>query len=90
MIPAVLIGLTVDTTTAILVAALYIVVQIIESSFVTPQIQKKMINMPPALIIIAQLFMGVLSGGWGLVLATPFVAIIIVVVQQLYIEKTSA
>jgi len=90
MIPAVLIGLTVDTTTAILVAALYIVVQIIESSFVTPQIQKKMINMPPALIIIAQLFMGVLTGGWGLVLATPFVAIIIVVVQQLYIEKTSA
>jgi predicted PurR-regulated permease PerM len=90
MVPAVLIALTVDTTTAILVAALYIVVQVIESSFVTPQIQKKMINMPPAIIIIAQLFMGVLTGGWGLVLATPLVAILIVVIQQLYIEKTSA
>jgi predicted PurR-regulated permease PerM len=90
MIPAVLIGFTIDTTTAILVAALYIVVQVIESSFVTPQIQKKMINMPPAIIIIAQLFMGVLTGGWGLVLATPLVAILIVVVEQLYIEKTSA
>lgn len=90
MIPAVLIALTVSTTTAIIVAALYIVVQVIESSFITPQIQKKMINMPPALVIIAQLFMGILTGGWGLVLATPIVAILIVVIQQLYVEKTSA
>ena len=49
--------------------------------------QKKMISMPPAIIIMAQLFMGVLTGGWGLVLATPFVAMIIVVVQELWVKR---
>jgi predicted PurR-regulated permease PerM len=59
----------------------------VESNLITPQIQKKMISMPPALIIIAQLFMGVLTGGWGLILATPFTALIIVIVQETWIKK---
>jgi predicted PurR-regulated permease PerM len=87
LIPAVLVGFMQDTTTGILVAALYITVQVLESSIITPQIQKKLIDMPPAIIMIAQLFMGVLTGGWGLLLATPLVAIIIVLVQELYIKK---
>jgi len=41
--------------------------------------------MPPALVLIAQLFMGVLIGGWGLVLATPFTLIVMILVQELYI-----
>ena len=87
MIPAVLIGFLVGPITALIVAALYIFVQVLESSVITPQIQKKMIEVPPALIIIAQLFMGVLSGGWGLLLATPLMVVVIIVVQELYIKK---
>jgi predicted PurR-regulated permease PerM len=74
-------------TTALIVIGLYVVVQILESSIITPQIQKKMINMPPALIIIAQLVMGIFAGILGLALATPIVAIIIVLVKELYIKK---
>jgi predicted PurR-regulated permease PerM len=87
MIPAVLVGLMVSPTTALLVAGLYILVQVLESNIITPQIQKRLINLPPALIIIAQLFMGVLTGGWGLVLAMPLVAILIVVLSETYIKK---
>ena len=87
MIPAVLIGFLVGPGTALIVAILYIVVQILESSIITPQIQKKMIEVPPALIIIAQLFMGVLTGGWGLLLATPLMVVTIIAVQELYIKK---
>ena len=87
MIPAVLIGFLVGPGTALIVAILYIVVQILESSIITPQIQKKMIEVPPALIIIAQLFMGVLTGGWGLLLATPLMVVVIIAVQELYIKK---
>lgn len=86
LIPALLVGFMQSTTTGFLVLGLYMLVQILESNLITPQIQKKLINIPPALIIIAQLFMGVLSGGWGLVLATPFLAILITVVQELYIK----
>jgi predicted PurR-regulated permease PerM len=86
MIPAVLVGLMQGPATAALVAGLYILVQMLESNLITPQIQKKMINIPPALIIIAQLFMGVLTGGWGLVLATPLMVMLMMAVQELYVK----
>jgi predicted PurR-regulated permease PerM len=43
--------------------------------------------MPAAIIIIAQLFIGLFSGVWGLILATPIVAILIVVIQETYVKK---
>jgi predicted PurR-regulated permease PerM len=49
-----------------------------------------MIEIPPALIILSQLFMGVLTGGWGLVLATPIVAILMVVIKELWVKKQDA
>ncbi len=65
----------------------YLLLQIVEGNVIAPSIQQRLINMPAALIIIAQLFMGIVSGGWGLVLATPLVAILIVVIQETYIKK---
>lgn len=87
MVPAVLVGLMQGPTTALLVAGLYLLVQMLESNVITPQIQKKMINTPPALIILAQLFVGVLIGGWGLLLAVPLVVILMVLLEELYIKK---
>lgn len=87
MIPAVLIGFLQGPTTALLVAGLYIFVQVLESNFITPSVQKKLIKIPPALIIITQLIMGVLTGGWGLVLATPLVAILMVVIEKTYLKE---
>lgn len=87
MVPAVLVALMQGPTTALLVVGLYLLVQALESNLITPQIQKRMINMPPALILIAQLFMGVLTGGWGLVLATPLTAILITVIGELKVKK---
>jgi predicted PurR-regulated permease PerM len=46
-----------------------------------------MINLPPAMILTVQLFMGSLTGGWGLILATPIAVIVIILVQNLYIKK---
>lgn len=86
MIPAVLVGLMQSPVTALLIIALYIVIQVIESNFITPQIQKKLISMPSALIIIAQVMMGVLTGGWGVLLATPLMAMLIVIVKETYIK----
>lgn len=87
MVPAVLIAFLQGPTTAIIVAVLYLMVQTLESNIITPQIQKKMLDIPPALIIIAQLVMGVLTGGWGLVLATPIMVILMVLVKELYLSR---
>lgn len=87
MIPAVLVALMQGPTTAAIVAGIYIVIQVAESNFITPMVQKKLINIPPALIIMAQLLVSPLTGGWGLVLATPLMVIVMILVQELYIKN---
>jgi predicted PurR-regulated permease PerM len=87
LIPAVLVAFLQSPTMAALVIGLYALIQFIESNFITTFVQKKLINMPPALIIISQLIMGILTGGWGLILATPITVIAIVLVQELYIRE---
>lgn len=89
MIPGVLLALTMGTNTAVIVALLYIVSQTIVANIVTPLVQKKMINMPPALTLISQLIMGVVSGALGIILAVPLLAIVIIMVDELYVKKMS-
>lgn len=86
LIPAVLVGLLQSPTTALWIAGLYIVVQVTESNFITPTVQHKLIKIPPALIIIAQLLVAPLTGGWGLILATPLMIIVQVLIKNLYSE----
>jgi len=87
MIPGVLLALTISTNTAVLVALIYIVSQTIVANIVTPLIQKKIINLPPALTLISQLIMGTVSGALGIILAVPLLAIIIILVDELYVKE---
>jgi len=87
MIPGVLLAFTVSTNMAILVAIIYITSQTIVANIVTPLIQKKMINLPPALTLISQLIMGSVSGALGVILAVPLLAILIILVDELYVKK---
>ncbi len=89
LIPAGLIGLMQGTTTAILVLCLYTFIQIVQSAVTQPLIQKKMVSIPPALIIFGQVAMGLLGGFWGVLLATPVIAIIMTVVNKLYVDEQS-
>ncbi len=89
LVPAVLLALQQGTTTAIIVVCMYTGIQIIQSAVTQPLIQKKMVNIPPALTIMAQVAMGTLGGFWGVLLATPVVAIIMTVVNDLYVRPQS-
>jgi predicted PurR-regulated permease PerM len=86
LLPAVLLALSQDPIKAVYVVILYIVVQAIESNLITPAIERRTVSLPPALTIAVQLILSVFVGGLGLVLATPLVAVGIVLVQMLYIE----
>lgn len=85
-VPAVLLGLMVGSTTAIGVAVLYIGIQIAETYGITPFVQRRMLDLPAALIIAAQAIFGVIGGIFGLLVATPLAAVIVVVVRELYVE----
>ena len=84
--PAILLAFIESPTLALYTAGLYILVQLIESNIVTPLIEKETVELPPALTIMFQLALAVLVGGLGLVLATPLLAVIMVLVQMVYIE----
>jgi len=85
-VPAILLAFIDSPITAVYVLALYIGVQLIESNVVTPIIERETVELPPALTIIFQLALSVMIGGLGLVLATPLLAVIMVLVQMVYIQ----
>lgn len=85
-LPAILLAFIESPIKAVYVLILFIIVQIIESNIVTPMIERQTVELPPALTIIFQLILGVLIGGLGLVLATPLLAVIMVLIQMIYIE----
>jgi predicted PurR-regulated permease PerM len=87
MIPGVLLALTISTQTAIIVALIYIGIQTLVGNIIAPIIQKKMINLPPALTIIGQLIMGVLGGAMGIIMAVPVLAIVMILVDELYVKR---
>jgi predicted PurR-regulated permease PerM len=84
-VPALLLAFIESPISALYVAILFIVVQIIESNLVTPYIERQTVELPPALTVFAQLSLGVIIGGVGLILATPLLALIVVIVQSVYI-----
>lgn len=85
-IPAILLAFIASPVTAVYVIGLFIGVQIIESNIVTPWIERQTVELPPALTITSQLILALLIGGLGLVLATPILAIIMVLIQMIYLE----
>lgn len=87
LIPAVLIGLTHGMGTALVIVCIYTFIQFLQNAIQQPLVQTKMINIPPALSITSQIALGLLVGFWGILLATPVLIILIVLVEELYLNK---
>ena len=86
VIPAIMLGLTISPTMGLWVALLYLGVQTLEANVITPLIQQRAISLPPAFVLASELLMGLLLGGAGLAFATPLAAVILVLVNMLYIQ----
>jgi len=85
-VPALLLAFIDSPMSAVYVLALYIGVQLIESNVVTPIIERETVELAPALTIVFQLALAAVIGGLGLVLATPLLAVMVVIVKMVYFE----
>jgi predicted PurR-regulated permease PerM len=85
-VPAFLLALADSPQKAMWVVALYLVSQNLEGYFLTPLVQRRAVEMPPALLILFQVLAGLLLGALGVVLAAPLLAVIVVAVKMLYVE----
>lgn len=82
IVPAVLVA----PQQALVVILLYTGVQAIESYLITPYVERRTIELPPAVTLVMQLFLSIVVGFLGLLLAAPLVAVIIILVRMLYVE----
>jgi predicted PurR-regulated permease PerM len=85
-VPAVLVALSVSSTKAFYVLLLCIAVQNIEGYLITPAIHQKAVSLPAGLTVAFQVFMALVAGPLGIIVATPLLAVVFVLVRRLYVE----
>jgi predicted PurR-regulated permease PerM len=83
---SVLLAFMTSPTQALYVLILFIFLQFLESHLLIPVIQKRAASLPPVLTLIAMVLFGSAFGFLGVLLATPLLAVIMVLVRKLYIE----
>src|SRR5208337_5588227 len=87
-IPALLVAVTGGFDQVIWTLAAYILIHQVEGNLIMPQIQKRMVYIPPALTLLGIAAMGALAGLLGFVFAAPIMVAIFVVVQKAYVHDT--
>lgn len=87
-IPAVSFGFaTGGLTLAVMVVALYIVIQQVEGYFISPLVMNKMTGISPLVVIISVLIGVQLAGFWGLILAVPVAVTILEYIKDFEKKK---
>ena len=84
--PAILLALLDGPMTALLVTALYLVVQQIESLVLAPYVFKRTVSLSPVVTLASLILMGILAGAMGVLMATPLVAALQVIIREFYIN----
>ncbi len=87
-VPAVIFAATQGFTTLLWTVLLFVAVQQLESNVLTPILERKVVNVPPALFLISVLAFGLLFGMLGLLLAAPLTVVTFVAVKKLYVRDT--
>jgi predicted PurR-regulated permease PerM len=85
-IPAGLVALTVSWETALWTIGVYTLCHCIEGYVIAPLVQRRFVDLPPALTVASMTIAGSLFGLLGLALGTPLAATGLVAVRMLYVE----
>ncbi len=72
---------------ALYVVLIYTGIQQFESNVLTPLVHRYTVSLPPAISLIGVLAMGALFGFVGVLVATPLLAVVLVLVKMIYIEE---
>lgn len=85
IIPITIFTLSDDPTQLLIYIPVYLLIQLVESNILTPSIVKAELNIPAGGLMIFQLLMVLAFGALGLLLAVPVLAVLIVLVRELYV-----
>jgi len=82
-IPAILVAATVSPQLALLVAVIYVLIQLVEGNILVPLVMRNTIGLSPFLVIASLLIGGSAGGFVGALFAVPVAAAIVVVLERL-------
>ena len=89
-IPAIIIAFTISPLLAVLVFALYFIIQQLENYLIVPKVMEKSVGLHPVVIIIAMLIGGQVAGVLGIILAIPVTTIVSIILEDIYAHKEEA
>jgi predicted PurR-regulated permease PerM len=86
-IPAVLLAFSGGLNQVLIVIAIFVGIQFFEGNILQPIVQKRAIDLPPILTLVALLVFGGAFGLLGLFVAAPMTAALLVLVDDLYLKE---
>ncbi len=85
-IPAIFIALTMSWETAVLTLVLYVLVNQIDSNFVTPRVQGSALRVHPVLIFVSVIGGSEIAGPLGAIMAVPALAVVRVLAEFFWVR----
>jgi predicted PurR-regulated permease PerM len=87
-VPAVMVGFTSSVSLGFMVIAFYVIIQQFENHLIYPIVVRKVVGVPPILVIIALLIGVKIAGFMGIILSVPLAAALMEFVND--VEKRKA
>jgi predicted PurR-regulated permease PerM len=85
-LPAFLMALLVGPSEVVMTLGLYLGLHVLEGYVLVPLIQRRAVELPPALTLVMQFLLGELLGFLGLLVAAPLTVVLVILVKMLYVE----
>jgi predicted PurR-regulated permease PerM len=87
-VPALLVALTKSPEATLWTAVAYLIIHQIEGNIVAPLIQRQMVSIPPAVMLLGIVAITYLFGATAIIFAAPIVVVIFAGVTLLYVQDT--
>ena len=88
MVPSVLVATTVSWTALVWTIVAYLLIHQVDGYVVMPIIQRRMVSVPPALMLLSIVALGEAFGAMATVFAAPITVLLYVLVTKLYLRDT--
>ena len=86
-VPGILIAFMVSPELALWTAGLYLLIQQLEGNVITPLVQQRAVDLPPALLLFSLVAGGLIFGLAGVLLAAPLTVVLLMMVKRLYVRE---
>ncbi|MCW5712989.1 MAG: AI-2E family transporter [Bauldia sp.] len=89
-VPAVLVAFGIDGSTLAWTVVLYILVQQAEANLITPLLQRRIVSIPPVVLLFSFVALGVTFGATGILVAAPLTIALYILVREFYVGQLLA